>query len=300
MSLRVLITGGTGLLGRNLIETAPPVAQLLATQHRLAPPPERAHLFRPLDLADGGQMQALFQEFSPDWVIHTASVGNVDEAQTDPGGVRRINVEATARLGEVCLRHKSRMAFISSNAVFDGTRPPYREGDPVCPVNRYGELKVEAEAWIQRWIPSALIIRPILMYGWPFPGGRQNVLTRWLAALERGGPVEAADDIISMPLSGANCAQAIWAAVSQGRKGIYHVAGKDRISLDRFAHQVARSFGFSPDLVRSVPNSRLHLLAPRPRDTSFVTRKMEQELGVQPVGILEGLQALQRTSCISS
>lgn len=291
---RILIVGGTGLLGKALLEAAPDDCEVWATFHRNIPPPDRRSRCYPLDVRDQALVDALAAQVRPDVIIHAAAVGRVDEAERNPDGVREVNVHGTQTVGRACARWNARFVFISSNAVFDGRHPPYDEQAPLRAANRYGSLKIEAERWIRReGPPGALIIRPILLYGWPLPGGRGNVVTRWLQQLEAGQVVEAAEDIYSMPLYAGNCAHAIWAAVRQQRTGTYHLAGADHVSLAVFARLTARAFGYDKRLVVGVPNARLGMVAKRPADTSFVTTKMECELGVRPLGVAEGLAVMQ-------
>lgn len=292
---RILIAGGTGLLGRALLASAPASSDVLATRYRVAPPAELASRFTALDVRDTASVDALFDSFRPTVVIHAASVGSVDRAERDPDTVRRINIDGLVAIGRACARVSARLVFISSNAIFDGRHPPYDELAPRSAVNRYGRFKIEAEEWLEASGLPHVIVRPILMYGWPFEGGRSNAVTRWLADFEAGRPVEVAGDIHSMPLLAGNCAGVIWAAVRLDRRGVYHVAGADRVTLVEFARETARVFGHREDLVVPVPSAHFTSLAPRPADTSFVTTKMEHDLGVRPVGIHEGLAAMRRT-----
>lgn len=300
-SLRVLITGGTGLLGRSLLETAPAGWDVHATFHVNPPPAEWQRSFHPLDLLDAAAAERLMRQLQPEAVIHTASIGSVDEAERDPGKVRQVNVEGSRMIAEICRRESAFLVHISSNAVFDGLHPPYSEDSPLCPANRYGRIKMESEQ-VVRGIAGAscLIVRPILMYGWPLPGGRDNVVTRWLSSLEAGRGIEAALDIFTMPLSVASCAQTLWAGLRRDRSGIVHVAGADRLSLFDFARRVAQVFGHNTEAVSGVPARALRGFARRPPDTSFITRRMEQEFGIQPVGVLEGLTAMLHSRSASA
>lgn len=292
---RVLITGGTGLLGKHLIETAPHGWETFATFRTRQPPDGWQRFFVPLDVRDGAAVERLFDERRPEVVIHTASIGGVDEAERDPQGVYEVNVRGTQHVGRACARVGATLVLISSNAVFDGRHPPYDEEAPLCAVNRYGVQKIEAEEWIRRHLSLSAIVRPILMYGWPLPGGRTNVVTRWLAQLEEGRPVDVDEEITTQPLWAGTCAQAVWAVVLRERAGTYHVAGADRLSLLEVARFVARVFGHDERLVQPASKAFLSRFAPRPCDTSFVTVKMERELGVRPIGIQEGLRILQQT-----
>lgn len=300
MTTRVLITGGTGLLGHALLQTAPPGWDITATYWANRPAQPGRWPFHHLDVQDEASVRRLLEALRPDVVIHTASVGSVEEAERQPDTVRAANVGGTQAVGRACGRIGARFVFISSNAVFDGQDAPYTEEDPVHAVNRYGALKIEAELWVRQRCPvPAAIVRPILLYGWPMPGRRGNVVTRWLGQLEQGHPVQVDASLWSMPMWAPNCAEVVWAVVRQGRIGIYHAAGADRLLLIEFARQVARAFGYALRLVQPASEQFLAQFAPRPKDTSFVTTKMQKELGVRPIGTREGLAAMHRTQQVS-
>lgn len=296
MTKRILITGGTGLLGQALLKTAPEGIDLFGTYlpNRPSPIPMPCAFF-PLDVQDKTQVAQVFEEIKPDLVIHTASIGSVDYAEHHREESWAVNVGGTLNIRQMCLRHNAKLIFISSNAVFDGKYPLYSEDAPVNPINYYGELKVEGERWIQSGGLEYAIVRPILMYGWHLPTERGNWVTSWIRALSQGEHVKVVDDVRSKPLFAPNSAEAIWAIITQNRTGVYHVAGADYITLHEFAINTAEVFGLDASLIDPVPSSYFPEIAPRPRDTSFNTTKMERELGVRPTGVREGLTCMKRT-----
>ncbi len=289
---RILITGGTGLLGKALLETQPEGTEVLYTAHQTTPPAQWQSRFLPLELRDTASVQTVFEAVRPGVVIHTASIGAVDQAQRNPKVVQEVNVKGTRRIVEAAQEAGAFLVQISTNAVFDGKNPPYREGDERRAVNRYGTMKIEAEDIVQRSGLPHLILRPILLYGWPFPGGRGNVVTRWLETLRGGGSVQVADDLVSMPLYVTDCAKIIWKVAAQRFAGTLHVAGPDRIALVDFARLTARTFGFPCERIIPVSSAQLPVLAPRPQDTSFDTTQLTQALKISPLSCKEGLQQM--------
>jgi len=162
--------------------------------------------------------------------------------------------------------------------VFDGRTPFYTETDLVNPINYYGQLKVEAENIVKGSNIPWAIVRPILMYGWPYPGERDNPVVWWVRSLGNGKPIKVVDNVFSKPLPAWSCAEVIWAVLQQNRSGIYHAAGRAHVSLYEFALQTAEVFGLDGNLITPVPDSYFPEIAPRPRDTSFDTTKMKQGL----------------------
>jgi dTDP-4-dehydrorhamnose reductase len=287
---RVLITGGTGLLGVAIQRAAPKNTQGFSIYF-----PER-YLPSPLpfsvlaaDVSDRMEMESVFEWAKPDVVIHAAAVGSVDFAERNNDKTKTVNVGGTEIVVELCQIYKSRLVYISSNAVFDGRTPFYSETSPVNPINYYGKLKVDAEKVVRESSIIWAIVRPILMYGWPYQGERDNPVVWWVRSLENGRPIKVVDNVFSKPLAAWSCADVIWAIIRQNRTGIYHVAGRDHISLYQFALLTAAVFGLDASLITPVPDSYFPEIAPRPQDTSFDTTKMETELGVKTVGISDGL-----------
>ena len=244
---------------------------------------------RAADVTDRKQMQSVFEWAKPDVVIHTAAIGSVDFAEKNREEARKVNVCGTEVVAALCQIFKSRLIYISSNAVFDGRAPFYSETVPVNPINYYGELKVEAENIVRESGISWAIVRPILMYGWPYNGERDNPVVWWVRSLENGKPIKVVDNVFNKPLPAWSCAEVVWEIIRQNRTGIYHAAGRDHLSLYQFALQVAEVFDLDARLITTVPDSYFPEIAPRPRDTSFDTSKMESELGVKTVSVKDGL-----------
>jgi dTDP-4-dehydrorhamnose reductase len=292
---RILLTGGTGLLAKSLLESSPADFDLFATYY-----PDRSltgvdpRVQNLVDVRDPAQVNAVFDEVRPDVVIHTASIGNVDYAEKHRQEAWDVNVGGTQNMLAGCARHQARMIFISSNAVFDGEHPFYAEDDQVHPINYYGQLKVEGEQVVAQSGVASAIVRPILMYGWPYAGERANPVTWWVSSLEQGKPLKVVDDVHSKPLLAPNCAEAIWVILRGNRTGTYHIAGADHVTLYQFAVETARVFDLDERLIEPVPSSYFPEIAPRPRDTSFKTDRMAEQLQVRPVGIREGLLYLKR------
>lgn len=289
---RILITGTAGLLGRALLETAPcKGVEIFGTHFSTMPP--RLGVYRSADVRDGVQVAQAFAWARPDVAIHAAAIGSVDYCERHSDKAWKVNVGGVQVVGDSCLQHGAKMIFVSSNAVFNGEDPPYTEEAHTCPVNKYGQLKVEAERWVCSSGIEHAIVRPILMYGWHNRGGRGNWVTTWVQKLGRGELVKVVDDVYSKPLYAKSCAEVIWAIILQDKSGVYHAAGADHVTLHEFALRTAEVFGLDKSLIEPVASDSFPQLAPRPRDTSFDTTKMEQELGVRPLGLVEGLTRMR-------
>jgi len=294
--MNILITGGTGLLGMALQKTAAKgnnVFSIYSTPESISIP--LPFPSKPANVTEKARMQAIFDWSQPDVVIHTAAIGSVDFAEKNREQAHFVNVGGVKVVCELCNQVGARLIHISSNAVFDGKRPFYAENASTNPVNYYGQLKLEGEKLIELSGLDYAVVRPILFYGWPYPGRRDNLVTWCIKSLEAGKQIKVVNDVFSKPLFVGSCAKVVWAIVMKMKSGIYHVAGKNHITLYELAVRTAKVFDLDSELISPVPSDYFENIAPRPKDTSFDTSKMERDLGITPIGVEEGLQMMKAT-----
>jgi dTDP-4-dehydrorhamnose reductase len=184
-----------------------------------------------------------------------------------------------------------KLIYLSTNAVFDGENAPYKEDANLCPINSYGIYKAACELAIRGSSTDWNIVRPLLMYGWPNPGQRNNWVPIWVDKLKKGEVCKVVYDTISQPLYDLDCANVIWKVINSGvNHETFNVAGADSLSLYDFAREVAEMIGADKHLIEPVPSSYFKALAPRPKDTSYCLDKIKSILGHSPVGIKDGLR----------
>lgn len=288
----ILVTGGTGLLGKGMEETAPGEVRLVSVHQRdYRIPGSRAEQIV-LDLRDKRAVDALFAERRFDAVVHAAGIASVDFVEKNYAESLESNIVSTLNVTAACRRADIHLVYVSTNAVFDGTRGPYRESDPVNPINKYGRLKVECERLVQETLKHWTIVRPILMYGWNHAETRSNPATWIREKLGRRESVSLVTDVHENPLFNVQCGRALWATIERRPEGIIHFAGADRVDRFQFGLAVAEAFGLDASLLKPVTSAAFPGIAARPPDTTFVLERMERELGVPPMTLRQGLAAM--------
>jgi dTDP-4-dehydrorhamnose reductase len=294
--MKVLITGGTGLLGYHLQLLAPPQLNItscyLPSEEPLPYPlPFPA---QPLDITDFSRVTNLFTKFSPDIVIHTAAQGSIDWCEDHKPLARSVNIDATFHLIDLCRRHHAHFIFLSTNAVYDGHSSYAKETDVPHPVNFYGASKLAVEQALTSDSVSSTIIRPNLMYGWPYPGGRDNQVTRVINSLRQSSPIKILFDTWFSPVSANFMSRVIWHCALDRISGLFNIGGSQRMTLFDLSKLTAQIFQLDPSLlipvsIKDVP------AAPRAIDTSFSTTKMTSELFFSPQPVAEDLLAMKTT-----
>ena len=288
----LLITGGTGLLGRGLCETVPPEWSIVSTHLRPYAVETPGVLELASDVRSRSELERLFAEYRFDAVVHAAGIASVDYSERHPAESSESNLEGTRNVAELCAASGTRLVYVSTNAVFDGLEPPYRETDTVNPVNAYGRIKLACERLVEETLERPVIVRPILMYGWPHAMGRPNPVTWVIDALERGEAIHVVDDVYENQLNNVCAAAAIWAVLEADISGVVHLAGQDVVSRYELARAVARIFEFDATRIHAVSSSYFPDIAQRPPNTSMLTARMESELRVRPSSLEKGLRLM--------
>ena len=210
---RLLVTGGCGYLGREVVRRAPNRDWTVRATWFERPPNGDAEWVR-ADLRDPAA--ALQAVAGVDAVIHTAYRQGGDEWEA--------NVLGTAAVSEAA--RGLRLVHLSTDLVFDGRRGRYREEDATAPVSSYGRSKAEAERMAMDIHGQATVARTSLIYGGAEPGAQE------LLAAE--GTRFFVDEIRS-PVQVGDLADALLELLEMDIHGVLHLGGADDLSRFDFA-----------------------------------------------------------------
>ena len=292
----VLITGGSGLLGVGLLKTAPQKYEIIPVCNSNLVLNYLNFKWHKFNVTKHNEVLEAFDYFKPNYVIHTASIGNVDYCERNKDEAYLVNVEGTKNILNSCKEHGAKIIFTSSNAVFSGEHGPYSEGSETNPVNYYGKTKLIAEELVKNAGLDYVIARLILMYGWNYQNERKNSVTWLIEKLQLGENVKMVNDTYTNPLFNIQAARALWQMIDRDNFGVYHIAGKDRINRYEFALKTAEVFGLDKKLIESVPSDYFLGIAKRMPDTTYITTKMENDLGIPPMSLDEGLFLMKKNT----
>ncbi len=313
--MKLLITGGTGLVGSNVIKIAREKyhAEMVASVFARHPEVPWDVPTVQMDLEDVTSVRKTIEETRPDAVIHCAAPRDEDRLEFDHDWGWAVMVTSTRVLAEACRALGAKLMFVSSDWVFGhGGRPPYDEDSPPCPVNYFGFLKVVSETLVASLCEDYAVVRIAGVYGpnWSYPSYEQKeevVGFGWLAnyylyRLSRGEPVVAWTDYVNVlgnPSLASDVADALLTIARQDQRGHFHCCGRDSASRLELAQAVADVFGYDKELVRpaSTPEMDVSHLQGRlaaPRDSRLKVTSSEARLGRVNLGLREGLEEYRR------
>lgn len=287
---RLLITGGTGLLGINWARAMQRDWEIVLGVHR-RPVSLTGVRSAELPLDHPGELEASIRQIDPDVIVHAAALANVDACQKDPEAAEYANVTLAANTAAAAAACGKTLIHISSDQLFDGKQSMLSEDAEVCPLNEYGRSKARAEEKVAAIYPAALIARTNF-----FGHGLKDRISfsDWiLDQLRAGTSPSLFADVFFTPILIESLAGACMDLVERGARGIFHVVGDERLSKFDFGQKLAEVFELPRQLLKSSLVADAHLAAARPKDMSLSNAKLKSALGRSPGSVMDFLKRLR-------
>lgn len=246
--MRALVLGAGGMLGRDLVTSAPPAVHVVA------------HDRAGCDITDASAVARAIDAARPDWVMNAAAYTAVDLAEAERDVAMRLNGEAPGVIGRAAAAAGVRVLHPSTDYVFPGTGArPWREDDAPDPVNWYGATKLAGERALRASGAAHLIVRVQWLYG---RHGRSFPRTM-LARARAGQATRVVDDQFGAPTPTDALAEALWGLAMRGTTGVLHVASS---GVTTWHDVAARIFAWAgrPDLVTPCASADYPTAARRP------------------------------------
>lgn len=288
---KILFTGITGLLGKYFLSEKLSDYEIIGTYKSNSSLNLKNSI--QLDVSDKSEVQNVIYRVNPSVIVHAASIGSVDYCESHQDEALAVNVEGTKNIISSCEEKNIKIIFISSNAVFDGDNPPYSEISKINPLDVYGKTKAHGEKEVKNSVTNWVIIRLMTMYGWNNPNERTNPVTWALDQLKSKNSIKVVDDIYNNHLYAGQAAEVLWKIIKKKKnREVYNVAGGECTSRFELAVKTAEVFGFNKKFIAPVRNDFFKNLAPRPKNTCFDTSKIEKDLDIKPLKIIDGLRKM--------
>jgi len=246
--MRITIFGATGLLGKALVrEWKDDEVTGFASADG--------------DIRDEKQVSNLVQHARPDWIVLAAAYTDVDGCESNRDLAYDVNSRGAVNVARAAKQHGSRLLFLSTDYVFDGTKTtPYETNDPRSPSSVYGHSKAEAEVRLAEILPGCCIVRTSWLFG---PGGKCFPDTI-LKLAETRPELEVVGDQHGSPTYSIDLARAIIQLCRQGASGIVHATNRGDCSWYEFAREIIAAAGLKT-VVRETTSDKFVRPAKRPK-----------------------------------
>lgn len=244
--IKTLIVGSNGMLGTDLCSAFPGAARLTHKE---------------LDITDRDSVLKAIRNAAPDVVINAAAYTNVDGCEDEQEKAYAVNGLGPAHLAEACKEVGATLVHYSTDYVFDGNKPEYRESDPTNPISAYGKSKLTGEKNVQNHMDDYRIIRTSWLYG----KHGKNFVDTILAISKQMPTVKVVNDQTGKPTYAVDLAEKTKELITLPA-GIYHISNEGVCTWFEFASAFAKNV--VPCTTAEMPRK-----AKRPRYSVLVNTK---------------------------
>jgi len=258
--MRVTLFGASGLLGQELVHQLSG-NDLSSEQDKLT-----ALSSKDADLRDHLRVRNLIRDSRPDWILLSAAYTDVDGCESNRDLAFAVNCEGAINVAEAARDAGSRLMFLSTDYVFDGSkRSPYETSDARNPASVYGESKARAEERLLEILPDVCIVRTSWLFG---HGGKCFPATILKLASTRPeisvvAEILVVNDQRGSPTFTRDLASALVQLCRASARGIVHVTNSGNCTWYEFAKEILRESGL-PAKVKPVTTAEFPRPARRP------------------------------------
>ncbi len=252
--MRVLITGASGQVGRELVDVFTTQAQheVLACDHAT------------LDLAQRDSVLGVITTNAPDIIVHSGAWTAVDACEGDPERAYRVNAMGTRHVADAARRVGAHVVYVSTDYVFDGELDrPYNEWDRPNPQSVYGASKLGGESELN---DGDAIVRT----SWVFGRHGHNMVKTILKLMSTQPELAFVDDQHGNPTNAEDLAACIYTLAVGRHAGVFHVTNSGATTWYEFARTVLQSAGESADRVRPIKTAEMSPPRPAPRPKNSI------------------------------
>lgn len=259
--MKVLVTGATGQLGTELVLVFERGGhEVVGTTHAT------------LDISQSSAVEECVAAVKPNFIVHAAAWTAVDACESDAEKAFAVNGTATASLVSAAEKVGARVAYVSTDYVFDGKKTsPYVETDAVNPQSVYGASKLAGERALR---DVDLTVRISWVCG--FHGA--NMVKTILRIAAAQPELTFVNDQVGHPTFADDAAGMIATLVEHKQRGIFHVTNQGVVSWHEFAQEVLRAAGLNASRVLPVATADLQppRQAPRPANSILENAALAQ------------------------
>ncbi|MGQ9642547.1 MAG: SDR family oxidoreductase [Ignavibacterium sp.] len=284
--MKILITGGSGLLGQYLNIFLSKENEILTIFNRHIGNCKE-YKSAQVDVRDYEGLRKVFKSFAPEVIIHTAAISDtMISSNISSKDVYDINVKSTETIANLCKEFNAKMIYTSTDLVYAGYRGSYlKEDAKLIPVSLYAETKLMGELKIQQTFDNYIILRLALMFG--FGLNHSTCHFQFLfEQLSKNNPVKVFIDQFRSPISLPEAARLIAELIKKDiSEEIINFGGPERVSRYELAERLCDIKGFNKNLLEKIKLDDVPQL-PKVEDVSLNIDKMKS-LGLGPKSLNE-------------
>lgn len=288
---KVLITGGSGLLGQFLNLTISNQCKLHTT-FKNNPGNCKDFPFSVVDILNEDELKELFANVKPDIVIHSAAITNpVQKENQTSKEYFDTNVNATKNIAILCEKYESKMIYISTDLVYAGYRGSFlKEDAKLIPASLYAETKLVGEMKVKESTDNYLILRTALLYGFGLNHSKCHFQNMYVD-LKNRKPVKLFTDQLRTPISLTDASLIIAQLVKMDLiNETINLGGTERVSRFEIGQMLCDLAGLDKNLLQKIMMDEIPNF-PKVEDVSLNIDKLIS-LNLKPRSIEENINEI--------
>ncbi len=289
---KILITGANGLLGQKLVAllSAQENCKLLATSKGDARFTITSNVrYINLDITNKVDCSSVVNNFLPDAIIHAAAMNQVDACEDERELCDSINIEGTRNLILAIGNRKTHFLHISPDFIYKGDEGECFEDSRVNPLSYYGASKWKSEQLLDQVTFPYSILRTVFVYGVLEDLSPSNIVLWPKGSLEKGQQINVVDDQYRCPTLVEDLALACWVVFEKNATGVFHVSGKEFLSILDLVYMIADFWNLDRELINPIKTSSLDQARTPPAKKNVNINKAIKQFNYQPKSFHDGL-----------
>lgn len=278
----ILIVGSDSLIGRALMAYLRTTGKNVIGTTRRRNKLEDSRIY--LNLSDDLEEWKCPTSF--DVAVVCAGVTKIETCKRDPLGTAKINVNGVAKLINNLVAKGIFVIYISTNLVFDGSKPYRLPDEPFSPITEYGRQKAEVEHLISQWEDSVAIVRFTKVIG-----SENSLFSAWTKSLLKGEVIYPFLDMFMAPVPLFFTILVLSLVTDKLLPGILQVSGNKDISYAEAAQIGAQLLSVNKNLVKPILSSQSgHCPEYNSPNTTLNIERLKLELGIEPPDVYDSLK----------
>jgi len=277
---KILIFGGSGLLGTNYIKTYGKKNIILATYFKNRPKFKELSNIKLIKIDIKMTHQKIIKKlkkFKPDYIFNFSGISSVDYCEKKKKECNAVIFRGLKKIVKISKFYNSYLVHISTDSLFGHNEKFKSENKKFISLNYYSKLKIDCEKYLKNNYNNCLIVRT-RFFGYTFKNKKENFFEEILQNLDCNKKVFCYENVYSTPISVENLIKILEKFSNKKITGVFNIVSNERVSRYEFARTVAKIFKLDKNLIKKIKLDNKKERIKRTFDTSLSNLKMKNKI----------------------
>jgi len=284
--MKLLVLGGSGLIGNSLLEMNDNRFEIIATFNKNKIDIPKISSFQCSLPQDFDKLEKIVKNEKPDILVNAMGYSNIDFCELNKEKSHLLHVKISEKISDIALKSNTRIIFLSSDYVFDGLKGNYTEMDIPNPVNYYGQTKFEAEKIVLK-NKNNVVLRTSVIYDLDV---RVRFFNYVVENLKNNKKIKVTNDVFNSVTLIDSLIHSVFSIIEKDKTGIFHTVDSTCVNRFDFSKCIAKIFNFDEKLIQETSINDMNVVAKRPQNACLDNSKAKKELDVKFRTLEEGIK----------